>query len=212
MSLPPLATVADLEAAMQRDPGSLSAAHATLALRRASGRVRKYTRQDLTFVENDTIEVPGGSRVLAVPQRPLVVDSDHPLTVIELADFSGIEWVAVEDRDYSRIGNELTRGFPWQAPSRLMGYPFSRTLGVWAPKVRLTYSHGYRDVPDDILDVVLDLATMNMSNPENLRAVTIDDFTRTYAAETIGGAQLTSDHKADLRPYRRAAFSVKPSP
>lgn len=207
-TLPPLATVADLEAAMLRTPGSLDEAAATLALRRASARVRSYTRQDLTFVVDDTIEVPGGTQVLRVPQRPLVVDADHPLTVIEIADFSGIEWEALENRDYSRLGNELRRGYPWQAPTRLMGYPFTRQLGVWAPKVRLTYSHGYLEVPDDIVDVVLGLATMNMTNPEGLRSVVIDDYQRTYATETIGNAQLTKDHKADLRPYRVPAFSV----
>lgn len=211
MTLPPLAAVADLEAAMQRDPGSLNEASATLALRRASARVRKYTKQDITFVAGDLIEVPGGGRVLMVPQRPLVVDADNPLTVVELADFSGIEWVALENRDYSRLGNELTRGYPWQAPSRFMGWPYSRQLGVWAPKVRLTYSHGNSEVPDDILDVVLDLATLNMSNPENLRSVVIDDFQRTYAAETIGNAQLTPDHKAALKAYRRPMFSVRPT-
>jgi hypothetical protein len=170
--------------------------------------VRRYTRQDITFVENETITLPGGERELRVPQYPLVVDDTHPLTVIEVADFSGVEWTAIENRDYSRIGNELTRGYPWQAPNRLMGWPWNRALGIWGPKVRVTYSHGYDEVPDDIVDVVLDLATMNLSNPENLRQVAIDDYQRTFAAETIGSAKLTQQHKEDLRPYRRAAFSV----
>lgn len=207
-TLPPLATVADLEDAMVRARGSLDVNAALLALRRASARVRRYTRQDITFVANDVIVVPGGTRVLRVPQRPLVVDVDHPLTVTEIADFSGIEWTALENRDFSRIGSELTRGYPWQAPSRLMGYPWTRQLGVWAPKIRLLYSHGYTDVPDDILDVVVGLATMNMTNPEGLRSVVIDDYQRTYAAETIGNAQLSKAQKEDLRPYRAPAFSV----
>jgi hypothetical protein len=204
MALPPLATAADLQAA----GATGSDAALELALRRASARVRRYTRQDITFVENETITLPGGERVLRVPQYPLIVDDTHPLTVIEVADFSGVEWTAIENRDYSRIGNELTRGYPWQAPNRLMGWPWNRALGIWGPKVRVTYSHGYDEVPDDIVDVVLDLATMNLSNPENLRQVGIDDYQRTFAAETIGSAKLTQQHKEDLRPYRRAAFSV----
>lgn len=207
MALPPLATAADL-----RNAGASGTdAALDLALRRASARVRRYTRQDITFVENETITLPGGERVLRVPQYPLVVDDAHPLTVVEVADFSGVEWTAIENRDYSRIGNELTRGYPWQAPNRLMGWPWNRALGIWGPKVRLTYSHGYDEIPDDIVDVVLDLATMNLSNPENLRQVAIDDFQRTFASETIGSAKLTPQHKEDLRPYRRAAFSVTPS-
>ncbi|MFL4904822.1 hypothetical protein ACJ6WF_16945 [Streptomyces sp. MMS24-I2-30] len=204
MAFPPLATAADLQAA----GATGSDAALDLALRRASARVRRYTRQDITVVENDLITLPGGEKVLRLPQYPLVADDTHPLTVVEIADFSGIEWNAVENRDYSRLGNELTRGYPWQAPTRLMGWPWNRAQGVWAPKVRITYSHGYSEVPDDIVDVVLDLATMNLANPENLRQVSIDDYQRTFASETVGSAALTKAHKEALRPFRRPAFSV----
>ena len=208
MALNPLATVADLEAAMQRDPGTLPVASANLALRRASARVRFYTRQTITLVEGDTVLLRGGERVLRLPQAPVVVDDTHELTVVELGEMGGIEVPALEDRDFTRLGNELTRGYPWYAPTRTMGWPWRQQLGVWAPRVRVTYSHGEVEVPDDIVDIVLDLASMNMGNPENLRSVAIDDYSRTFASETIGNAKLTPGHKADLRPYRRAAFSV----
>lgn len=211
MALPPLATVAELEAAMQVAPGALPAASADLALRRASARVRVYTRQDFTVVENDSVTLRGGDRVLVLPQRPLIVDGDHPLTVVELPDWGGAEIELVEDRDYTRLGNELTRGYPWYNTSRYAGWPWNHTQGVWAPRVRVLYSHGDGEVPDDVVDVVLDLATMNMSNPTNLRSEAIDDYSRTYASETIGNARLTRGHKDDLRPYRRAAFSVRQS-
>jgi hypothetical protein len=207
VTLPPLATAADLAAA-----GATGTDEAMdMALRRASARVRAYTRQDITLASGETVELPGGERVLRMPQYPLVVDDANPLTVVELADFSGIEWTAIEGRDYSRLGNELTRGYPWQAPTRLMGWPWNRAQGVWAPKVRVTYSHGYTEVPDDIVDIVVDLAVMNLSNPGNLREVAIDDYRQVFASETIGGARLSRDHKADLRRYRRPAFSVIPS-
>lgn len=207
MALPPLATAADLAAA-----GATGSADAMdMALRRASARVRRYTRQDITLVTSETVELPGGERVLRLPQYPLVVDDANPLTVVELADFSGAEWAAIEGRDYSRLGNELTRGYPWQAPTRLMGWPWNRPHGIWAPKVRVTYSHGYDEVPDDIVDIVVDLAVMNLSNPGNLREVAIDDYRQVFASESIGGARLSKSHKDDLRSYRRPAFSVVPS-
>jgi hypothetical protein len=207
VTLPLLATVADLEAALQR---TLDPTQAALAIKRASGRVRRYTRQDLSFVSQDTVLLDGGDSILTVPQRPLVVDAQNPLTVVELADFSGVEYTAVENRDFTRLGNELQRGYPWYGTrTRLMGWPWNRALGVWTPRVRITYSHGYQTIPDDIEDVVLDLAAMNLTNPQGLRQESIDDYSRTFAAETIGGAQLTKDHKDDLRPYRRSAFSVR---
>lgn len=211
MALPTLATVADLEAAMRLDPGTLPSTQAVLALRRASARVRGYTRQDISLVADDTIEVPGGERVLVVPQRPLVVDGTHTLTVVEIEVPGSTETTLTENTDFTRLGNELRRGYPWYAPTRTMGWPWRQRQGVWAPTVRLIYSHGYAEIPDDIVDVVLDLASMNLSNPENLRSISIDDYARTFASETIGNATLTPGHKADLRPYRRPAFSVVPS-
>ncbi|MGW1160365.1 hypothetical protein ACWD48_19535 [Streptomyces sp. NPDC002519] len=207
MSPTPLATQADLEAALQR---SLDATQAAMALRRASSRVRKYCRQDITLVENETVTVPGGGRILRLPQRPLVLDDVHPLTVVELFGISDVEYEALEGRDFTRVGSELTRGEAWWAPTRLMGWPWLRPQGIWAQRVRVTYSHGYTDVPDDIVDVVLDLAAMGMTNPQGLRSESIDDYSRTFAAETIGGPQLSAEHKEALRPYRVAAFSVVP--
>ncbi|MEV0382416.1 hypothetical protein [Nonomuraea sp. NPDC050643] len=206
MSLPPLASTADLEAHLGR---SLTPAAAELAIRRASGRVRSYTRQQITFRANDTIEVPGGDRILRVPQRPLVVDAAHPLTVVEVGEFGAPDLPLAEGTDFERIGNELTRGYPFYPLTRLQGWPWNRNLGVWAPKVRLTYSHGYTTIPDDIVDIVLELATVNVTNVEGLRSESIDDYSRTYATETVGGATLTPDHKEVLRVYRIGAFSVR---
>jgi hypothetical protein len=208
VALPPLATAADLGSAAD----SASAADVALALRWASARVRRYTGQDISFVANDTIEVPGGERVLVVPQRPLVVDATHPLTVVEIEVPGSVETTLTENTDFTRLGNELTRGYPWHAPTRTMGWPWRQQQGVWAPKVRLIQSHGYLEIPDDVVEIVADLAKMNLANPENLRSVAIDDYSRTFASETIGGARLTRDHKNDLRPYKRSgAFSVRTS-
>lgn len=208
MSPPPaLATQADLEDALQRtlDPGQ-----AAMALRRASARVRRFCRQAFTLVENDQVTLPGGGRILRLPQRPVVVDDTHPLTVIEMFGITDQPYEALEHRDYTRVGSELTRGEPWWAPTRLMGWPWLRPQGVWAQRVQITYSHGYTEVPDDVLDVVLDLAQMNLTNPQGLRSESIDDYSRTFAAETIGGAQLTAEHKEALRQYRGMAFSIAP--
>lgn len=207
MTLPPLATQADLEDALQRtlDPGQAAA-----ALRRASAKVRAYTGQEITFHGQETIEIPGGGRQLLLPQRPLVVDGDNPLTVTELFGVTSIEFPCIEGRDYTRLGAKLTRSEAFWAQTRLMGWPWARPQGIWADRVRLTYSHGYTTVPDDILDIVVDLASMTMANPQGLRSETIDDYSRTFASETIGAGTLTADHKRTLNAYRTKAFSVAP--
>jgi hypothetical protein len=208
MSPTPLATQADLEASLQR---TLDTTQAAMALRRASARVRKYCRQQFTLVVDDAVVLPGNGRVLRLPQRPVVVDDTHLLTVTELFGITNVEYVAIEGRDFTRIGSELTRGEAWWAPTRLMGWPWMRPQGIWSQRVRVIYSHGYTEVPDDVVDIVLDLASMNMTNPQGLRSETIDDYSRTFASETIGGAQLSAEHKEALRQYRGASFNATPA-
>lgn len=207
MPLPLLATQADLEAALQR---TLDPVQAAFALRRASGRVRKYCRQELTFQAADTVTLPGNGRVLWLPQRPVVVDDANTLSVTELFGITSEQYVALEGRDYTRIGSQLTRGEAWWAPTRLMGWPWMRPQGIWAQRVLVTYSHGYAEVPDDLVDVVVDVAAMTMTNPMGLRSEAIDDYSRTFASETIGSGTLSPDHIAALRPYRVSGFSVAP--
>lgn len=195
MALPTLATVADLRTAMLGASEPVSDEAAELALRRASARVRRYTGQALTFIQGDTHVVPGGGRTLLLPQRPAVVSSAYPLTVTELDTPSGGERTLAEGVDFSRLGSELTR-------------TCTGAGGLWAARVRVTYSHGYEEIPDDIVDVVLDLASTNLTNPSGVRSETVGGESVTYATETVGNAKLTDQHRADLRPYTRGAFSV----
>lgn len=206
MSLPNLATVADLEVYAQRGP--LDAAAADLTLRIASATIRRYTRQAITFVENETVVLAGGERVLKLPQRPLVVDGMHPLTVVEIPDGSGVELPAQEERDFIRQGSELHRGDPFYSATRTMGWPFSRPLGIWADRVRVTYSHGWQEIPDEIVGVCLDLAAATLSNPSRLRSETVGGESLTYTVETFGTGSLTSDHRKLLRSFRRTTGSV----
>jgi hypothetical protein len=206
----PLVTTSLLASHLQED---LDASTADLAVTRSSGLIRALARQTLDFVSQETVVLRGGERVLTLPQRPLVVDTGpNLLTVVEIGEFGGIDVVMVEDRDYSRIGNELKRGYPWwwNSSQRLMGYPRTRPTGVWAPRVRVTYSHGYTTIPDHIQGLALEAAGILYDNPTMLRSLTIDDYTETKAAEVLGAA-LTASIRDQLGMVgvRRRAFSIR---
>lgn len=209
MALPLLATEDELRDYL---PGvTVPTASAQLALKIASRRIRKFTGQTITFVENETVILTGGEQVLRLPQRPLFVDGDHPLTVFEIPDGTGIEVPAVEGRDFIVQGNELQRGSPLYAPTRYMGWPFNRPLGIWADRVKVIYSHGEQEIPEDLLGVCLDLAAATVTNPRRLRSASAGATSETYTVETFGTGSLTSDHRQTLRDYMRSTYSARQS-
>lgn len=207
MALPTLATVDELRDYL---PGvTVPTRSAELALRIASKTIRRHIRQTITFVAQETVILQGGGKTLVLPERPLIMDATNPLTVLEIPDGTGNEVPALEGRDFLRNGSELERGSPLYAPTRTMGWPFNRPLGLWADRVKVTYSHGYHEVPEDILGICLDLASATLSNPRRNRSETAGQTSVTYTVETFGTASLTNDHRRTLRSYRRSSSSIR---
>jgi hypothetical protein len=210
MALPPLATEEELRAYPGVSP-QISTAQALLVLRLASGAIRRETKQTITFVENETVVLEGGQQVLTLPQRPVVVDADHPLTVVEIPDGSGIEVPAIENRDFIRQGSELQRSQFMYQLNRLMGWPRSRPAGIWADRVKVTYSHGFQEIPDELVGICLDLAAATLSNPSRLRSESAGQTSVTHTVETFGTGSLTADHREILRGFKRGTRSVTQS-
>lgn len=211
MVLPLLAEVDQLAARLQRD---IDAEDATQALLDASGLCRSISRQTVSFVEADTVTLSGGSRVLRLPQRPVFVDDSHPILCRELGDFGGIDVNLVEHRDWERLGDELTRSYPWYwQRQRLMGWPYNRPVGTWMPRVQVTYSHGYPVIPDDVTAIVLDVAQALFTNPDGLRSRTVGGYSETYDVEHLR-SRLSADLIDSIRyklsgvGRKRGAFSI----
>jgi hypothetical protein len=80
---------------------------------------------------------------------------------------------------------------------------------VWAPRVQVTYSHGYATMPDDLVALCLDVAQALYSNPDGLRSVTLDDYSETRATELLGAGTVDAI-KARLGQTgrRRGSFSI----
>jgi len=74
--------------------------------------------------------------------------------------------------------------------------------------VSVTFTHGYAEVPGDVLAVVLTAAQRVLTNPQDLRQETVGSISVTYAAETIG-ASLSQADKDLLARYRRTASVVR---
>lgn len=187
MALPPFATAADLAAVMQ---SSVDAAAADLALASASAVIRRWTRQTITHVVDDVAQL----RIidcdqLVLPQRPVELVSQVMVNALVLND-----WVLSGDR--------LLRTGGWRYLPGTSSYP---DPGI----VEVTYTHGWDEIPDDVRGICLDLASATLSNPAMLRQESIDDYSRTFAAESLGLGVLSDTHKELLGDYRRRVGTAR---
>lgn len=101
-------------------------------LERASVRVRRYTKQTITRVTNDVVYLPVHASRVRLPQIP----ADKP-TLVEID---------------TGIYQNLHTSWYWNLSTSTI-----QNLGsLW--EVRVTYSHGYTVVPDEIKDIVCAIA------------------------------------------------------
>ena len=216
-----LCTTDDLRARLQ-DP-SLDEAVARAAVDAASGLVRSLSDQTLDFVQGDVVELTGGDRILTLPQRPVVVDAQNPLTVEQLT-ISSAGWMTVEGQGWYREGDQLIRRWPTQwVPQMGISRLFEASKlwgplvppGAWAPRVRVTYSHGFRapwELPPGLNPIVVSLAAQFAVNPQMLREEKVGGVDLTYGLESMRShADVMDALKKELRAVRLrrgGAFSV----
>ena len=210
-----LATVEDLQAALP----DVSAGMAASAIRRASALVRAVAQQQFDFVANDEVLLVGGNRDLVLPERPVFVDDTHPLTVVETDDLQVVSVSSVEGQGFSRVGDRLVK--PRPGPFRPYVSPLdalygqSWPIGIWAPYVRVTYSHGYLVAPEWLTAIVLNASTVYATNPESLYSEQVGGITLTWQrASVTAKASLVNQIREELFAVgirRGGAFSITQS-
>src|SRR6059058_3441515 len=102
-----LATPTQLRARLQ-NPG-LPDDVAAQVIADASALVKAVAGQSFDLVENDTVELAGNGYDLILPQRPLIVDVQHPITVTERRYGTIYSPTLLEGYIYRRIGGVLRR-------------------------------------------------------------------------------------------------------
>ena len=201
----------------------MDAGVAQSALDSAIGLIRSLARQHLEFVQGDTVELQGGDRILVLPERPVIVDAQNPLSVAEL-DVHGNPWPSVEGQFWFRQGDRLIRQWPTQwVPTMQVPWVREQTRlwaplrppGVWSARVRVTYSHGYRgawELPPGLQPLVLSAAAQIAVNPQMLREEKVGGVDLTYGLESMRShSSLVDSIKRDLKAIglrRGGAFSI----
>jgi hypothetical protein len=192
----PFITATDLSDRLGRSLTTDETSRADKLCEDASSPIRSYTRQTITRVAADvvTLRVIGGQ--VRLPQRP----ADRP-THLTFTDeytnltqtlqgwtFDGYDTLDLTYRGY--IGNVSSR---W---------------GLHVHTVTVTYSHGYEEIPDDIVTVACGIALRGLMGPGfdamGVSQEIIGNYSyRTQDGHSAGLATLTPDDRDTLDVYRR---------
>ena len=179
MSMPPLASVAQLAAYMQ-DTISSADPSALLYLDLASGMVRDYLQQDLTPTPDDVVLLdPIDGMCVLLPDLPV---SD--VSLVETLDQTAQTWSTVDPAMYTvarRTGIIAARPFT--------GVQWPADPESW----RVTYSHGFAEVPDGIVGVVLGVAARAYATDPGIESERIGGYQVKY---NIGGGFNDLEQKA----------------
>lgn len=181
---PLLATVEDLGVYVQGAPftGDEDVAAATLMLRLASGKVRDHCRQRLSLVADDVARLTPSERGrIFLPELPIV-----GVPVVESSADGGLTWTPAPSWTLDYDTGEL-------ADTALWPHVGPRTASSW----RVTYSHGYAEIPDGIQSVVIDLAARMLQTPPGIDLERVGERQVKYSANE----GLTDANKSDLAPY-----------
>lgn len=173
---------------------------ATLFVEVATGTIQAYTRQTISEVSADAIELRGTwEHVLELPERPV--------TAVTSVTVDGVAQTVTDD--YLVVRNELRRPnaeyHNWQMPSNDF-YPFTKTgWGGPSAVVAVTYTHGFATIPDEVKGMCLSLAARAFTNPEMAAMRIVDAQTFQYGQRHL---DLTNGEKTILSKYRRTSKAL----
>lgn len=195
MGLPALAAVADVQVRLPDgviiDPGRIGA-----LLTDASAAVRSWTKQDFTTRQTTIGIRPVGYR-LKLPQRPVVgvqsvgvilPGSSTPVTLPGWYwDGSNEVWL-IEGNQIVNLPEELAGLLQWQTPT-----------------CQVTYTHGYDQIPDDVVGVVCSMVIRVYTAPGlgGVVSESVGEYSYRLSDTMVQGPMtLTPSEKDALSSYR----------
>lgn len=184
---PLLATPADLGTYLQGDPIEDTDATALLMLRQASAKVRDFTHQFLSRVDDEQIiRTPSERGRVFLPEFPIL-----SVSAVESSTDGGTTWAPIMSWTLDFETGELVDTSRWP-------HHATRAPSSW----RITYSHGYDYIPDGVQAVVLDVAARTMETPIGVELERVGMRQTKFAV-----ANLSDENEADLGAYAVAVLA-----
>lgn len=179
------ATKPELEAFLNRTFESAESTQVTAVLDYATAVIRNYTNQTISqATTTDEVFDPQGRDVLVLPEVPVTA-------------VTAVKVVAADDTE-TTLTFGVNEDYWWRSNGLL--YRVGGNWGTARNSVKVTYTHGYATIPDDIKLATLQLASKVMDNPHNIRQESVGSYSVTYAGAS--DELLVSSVRPMLAAYR----------
>jgi len=206
-SLPPLAELADITARLGRNLTDSETTRVNALLGDASSQVRRYCRKDFLFHSGEVVSIKGDGSTIKLPYRPVVAVSSV-IAISGRPDIPDIpvSWWVFDDIDEISIAESTASGVI-NLPEAWYDY------GAFPGTFKVTYDHGYAEVPDEVVMVTANAVLAVLLAPTLAAGVigeTIGAYS--YRLERSGGGLAVALNDADLlalKDFRDVYGSLK---
>jgi hypothetical protein len=210
-SLPSLATPDDIAARLGRNLNQNEAARVDGLLADGSAILRRFCRRDFQFYATDTTTlVADGGIIVLTAWKPIVsIDS-----VIALGGTPGIMDIPVTWYHFDAV-DKITVFNP--AYSGIINLPeiwYQETFW-WGGSFKITGSHGFAEVPDDVSAVLCSAVTSELATP-TMSATLMSESVGAYSYSMrrtsgagLNAALLDAGMKTVLADYRKSLGTMK---
>lgn len=205
----PLASLVDLTDRLGRDLTDAETSRAPALLTDASAKVRAFCRQGFTLVTDDVVVLRPVGTILRLPQRPVVdvtaVEAMPGLEGVAPVALAGWTFDGISTVDVHGIGTLVLNLPEWW-------YDLEGAVNTY----RVTYSHGWAEVPELVVAKVCELVNRVLVAPSPVEGMVSErigaySYTLQQGAGAPGpGIRLTPDDKRELidAGYRRGVAST----
>ena len=186
-----LATTTDVEAVIGRELTGAETPRVERLLEFASAAVRTYIGQVFDRVIEDAHTFSGPGVYRRLPQRPVV----EVVSVVDNGTAIGSDLYSVNVDTGVLVRRRFDEWSAWTVPS------------VWVGPTVVTYTHGYLNIPADVVGVVAEAAARKFQNPAGVKQQSLGGWSETTST-VVDGVQLTPSEMASLAPYRSVAGPI----
>lgn len=159
----------------------------------ASATVERFCRRSFRYAADEEITVRVTDGTMRLPNDPII-------EVSELLDPDGTE-VAADSFEAFEDG-WVRRGLTQRDPD---GPALRWPSGLYT----VTFTHGYLEIPDDVVGVVADVVARHLAVGAGRVSVSLGQFTESYRPDAGAGLFLTSENRRALAGYRRSPSAVR---